>query len=148
MDLIIENKNLCAESIGCFSLTETNLVLSSSRRIISEPHSLPGLPDRAGFWELRLSNSSHLSWLLLPPGFFSASKIWVYSLSKLLQATRHLLVPLPFPVAPCHYTESLFWLGGMCLLNQLPGKKWSTPSFSCGKASGSSPIPPPLCSSS
>lgn len=121
---LYKSKNLHADRIGCFSLTETNLVLSSCRRIISEPHSLPGLlPDCAGFWELLLSNSSCLFWLLLPSCFFSTSKIWVCSLSKFLQSTKHLLVPLPFPVTPWHYTESLFWLGGMCLLNQFPGKK-------------------------
>lgn len=59
---LYKSKNLYADHIGCFSLTETNLVLSSCRRIISEPHSLPGLlPDCAGFWELLLSNSSCFS---------------------------------------------------------------------------------------
>lgn len=99
-------------------MTGTNLVVPSSRRIISVLHSLPGLlPDCTDLQEPCLSNWSCLFWLLFPC-IFSTSENWVWFLSKFLHNMKYLLVPLHFPVALCHYMISLFWLGGMCVLNQ------------------------------
>lgn len=110
-------------------MTGTNLVLSS-RRIISVLHSLPGLlPDCTDLQEPCLSNWSCLFWLLFSSCIFSTSENWVWFLSKFLHNTMYLLVPLHFPVALCHYMISLFWLGGMCVLNQLSHLHYPHTSF-------------------